>query len=414
MARKTDAKKAVAGLYDDLFPTSDPVPEETPATTSTRVDSKRGEVKTLLRDDLEPWEGNVRKRFDALYIADLGEDMRENGQLQNLVVRPHPDPEKRALGKHQIIVGENRWRGGAPQFGDITQFRCVARELTDIQALDLSFAENHKRKNLTALENARYFQKRLESGDADSFRAVARASNFERSRIHQFTQLLDLPGFILSEFENLELNEKHGRALLSLGAFPDEQRKLFREIERAAASSDESNRISGNTALKRAKTALDELQKEAETEKSASQKSVEKQSSAQTGNADDADFAANDAALASRDHESRAQKAGKGGVGQSAPASSGSGFATASGDGQNLKGVAPSVDYHRELNHAYQLVAGASRALSHISISRIEGGEVYALGFLKTEQNKLATEIKRIEQEIKKNEEKGAENAEKP
>jgi hypothetical protein len=55
------------------------------------------------------------------------------------------------------------------------------------------------------------------------------------------------------------------------------------------------------------------------------------------GNADDADFKENDAQLASRDHETRGQNAGQGGVGSSAPASSGVGFSTASSEGQNLK-----------------------------------------------------------------------------
>lgn len=404
MARK-NAKQAVAELYDDIFPAGDEAPEKEVSTRvdTPKTDKRRGIKKRMTRSELEPWEGNPRGERSEEELHEMGASLEEHGQLQSLLTRPHPDPGKRALGIEQVVAGVTRFLAGAAPFGDFPIYDVDSREMDDREALDAAYAENAKRNEMPALDHARYFARRMamEGGGEDSFRKVANASKFTHERIRQFVSLLSLPGLtenyqiepgsILGEFQRLKLNEKHGRALLTLQGFPDAQLSLLRQIERTA--------LSGNAAIDRAKTMLNDERASDEREKTASQKSVEKSSSAQKGNADDADFAASDAALASRDHETRGQKAGSGGVGSTAPVSSGSGFATASGDEQNLKPISL-IGAQMPLQRARVGVEAANLTLSGISISSIQGGESYQLGFLKAEHKRMGAEIARIAKEI--------------
>lgn len=355
MARKTDSKKAVAGLYDDLFPTGDEAETEVPTQVDTqKTDKKRGLKKRMTRAELEPWDGNPRSSRSEEELHEMGASLEEHGQLQSLLARPHPDSEKRALGIAQVVAGVTRYLGGGAPYGDFPIYDVDLREMDDKEALDAAYAENAKRNEMPPLDHARYFSRRMamEGGDEDSLRKISNASKFSHERIRQFVSLLSLPGAvdepgsILAEFHRLKLNEKHGRALSVLRAFPDAQLNLLRQIERAS--------LSGTAAMTKAQQMRDDETGEDPKPKKASQKSVEKQSGVQKGNDDDADFKENDDRLASRDHESRGQKAGQGGVGSSAPVSSGSGFASASGEGQNLK-AAPKPAPQSELIFAEQM-----------------------------------------------------------
>ncbi len=87
-------------------------------------------------------------------LSSLTEMIRDHGQLNPILVRPHPDAE----GRYQVAFGHRRLRAvkaiGRP-------VRAVVRRLTDEQLVIAQGQENHEREDLSFIEKA-LFAHRLE------------------------------------------------------------------------------------------------------------------------------------------------------------------------------------------------------------------------------------------------------------
>ena len=87
-------------------------------------------------------------------LSNLTEAIREHGQINPILVRPHPDVN----GRFQVAFGHRRLRAVA-SLG--RQIKAVVRELSDEQLVIAQGQENHERKDLSYIEKAR-FAHRLE------------------------------------------------------------------------------------------------------------------------------------------------------------------------------------------------------------------------------------------------------------
>jgi ParB family chromosome partitioning protein len=87
-------------------------------------------------------------------LADLTEAIREHGQFNPILVRPHPE----IAGRFQVAFGHRRLRA-VTSLG--RQIKSVVRDLTDEQLVIAQGQENHERKDLSYIEKAR-FAHRLE------------------------------------------------------------------------------------------------------------------------------------------------------------------------------------------------------------------------------------------------------------
>ena len=94
---------------------------------------------------------NYRKRFSAVALADLKEQIKAaGGVLEPIVVRPHPSIE----GAYEIIAGERRWRAAKDLFGEDYDMPIVIRDATDAEARALGIIENHARDDPSEIEEA--------------------------------------------------------------------------------------------------------------------------------------------------------------------------------------------------------------------------------------------------------------------
>jgi ParB family chromosome partitioning protein len=87
-------------------------------------------------------------------IANLTEAIREHGQINPILVRPHPE----AAGRFQVAFGHRRLQAVASLGRAV---KAVVRDLTDEQLVIAQGQENHERKDLSYIEKAR-FARRLE------------------------------------------------------------------------------------------------------------------------------------------------------------------------------------------------------------------------------------------------------------
>lgn len=93
-----------------------------------------------------------RLALDEAELAQLAEQIRENGQQVPILVRPHPDTK----GRYQVAYGHRRL-AAVRQLGQ--KVRAVVRDLTDDQLVVSQGQENNARTNLSYIERALFASK---------------------------------------------------------------------------------------------------------------------------------------------------------------------------------------------------------------------------------------------------------------
>ena len=230
--RRRSSAEAVDDVFDDLFAVG----------PSSESDLPRDRDAVLIERDLcDPHPNNPRQFYPEPGLISLGKSMREIGQQQNIVVRPHP--EKR--GRYQLVAGERRWRSAGSRYGDIPILRAVVKPLSDYEVARIMIEENERREDVTQIARARGLQQLYDVSPGThedgtiaaerraTWEEVAASVNLKRRSAARLVALLKLDEAIQERMEVLALTEKHGRALLMLQEFPEAQAKLLREIEPA-------------------------------------------------------------------------------------------------------------------------------------------------------------------------------------
>lgn len=102
-------------------------------------------VEYLRLDQLDVSPFQARKDFRA--VEELAADIRENGVLQPVLVRPTAD------GRYELVAGERRLR--ASRLAEQPTIPAVVREMSDLEARMHGLRENLQREDLNAYEVAR-------------------------------------------------------------------------------------------------------------------------------------------------------------------------------------------------------------------------------------------------------------------
>jgi ParB/RepB/Spo0J family partition protein len=157
------------------------------------------------------------EKWDALCAS-----MREHGQLQPLLVRELGECTDGTFS-YEIIAGERRWRAARAVGQD--RVKCLVRELTDREALEIILIENLEREDLDAVEEARGVKALIEQAGMAPGEVAARLS---RSLEWVTTRqgLLGLPEEVLTAVRRPVQDERHlglGTVQLILG-LPEEDR----------------------------------------------------------------------------------------------------------------------------------------------------------------------------------------------
>jgi len=101
------------------------------------------EYKEISVEDIIITGDNPRQLFDEESLRDLGKSMLDDGQLQEILVRPKGD-------KFELVTGERRVR--AAKLVGIPKLRARIEEIDDARVMELRLIENTQRKDLTDAE----------------------------------------------------------------------------------------------------------------------------------------------------------------------------------------------------------------------------------------------------------------------
>ncbi|MBT9473614.1 MAG: ParB/RepB/Spo0J family partition protein [Pseudomonadota bacterium] len=146
--------------------------------------------------------------FSETEVEELAASIREKGVLQPILVRPAPG----IPGEWEIVAGERRWR--ASQKAGLRVMPVLARELDDVQVLEIAVIENVQRANLNPIEEATAYQQLVEKFGRTQ-EAVADGVGKSRSHVANTLRLMNLPEVVRIHVLEGRLSAGHARAILT-------------------------------------------------------------------------------------------------------------------------------------------------------------------------------------------------------
>ena len=177
------------------------------------------EVVELYLDDIIPNRFQPREVFNEEALKELAASIKEHGIIQPIVVRKIGD-------KYEIIAGERRYK--ASTIAGMTKIPAIIRNLDDKEASKVALLENLQRKDLTAIEEARTYQKILEL-DSMTQEELGRTMGKSQAAIANKMRLLSLPDEVQEALLYDRISERHARGLLNLDT-SEEQINMLNKI----------------------------------------------------------------------------------------------------------------------------------------------------------------------------------------
>lgn len=155
-----------------------------------------------------------RQRYEG--IEELAENIRQNGLLQAPVARLFG-------GSYQLAFGHRRLRAyrllAEKHGGEWLRIPLVVMTLTDDQMARHAWSENHNREDVSAVEEARLFQ-RMINDFGFTQQEIADDVGKSRSAVANTLRLLQLPEAAQAMIDAGQITERHGRELLRLAGAP--------------------------------------------------------------------------------------------------------------------------------------------------------------------------------------------------
>ncbi len=169
-------------------------------------------MSTVQLMKIKPDSGQPRKHFDETKLQELAASMATDGLLSPILVRPEGD-------KLIIVHGERRYR--AARLLGWKEIPAIIEDMSSERAAILSLVENIQRRDLLPIEEARAFQRVMETQGL-THDELARAIGKSRSYVTQKMRLLKLPPHLSYFLDRGLLSEGHMRQILRLKNFyPD-------------------------------------------------------------------------------------------------------------------------------------------------------------------------------------------------
>ncbi len=179
------------------------------------------EVVELYLDDIIPNRFQPREVFHEEALKELSESIKKHGVIQPIIVRKIGD-------KYEIIAGERRYKATA--MAGLTKIPAIIRNLDDKEASKVALLENLQRKDLSAIEEARTYQKILEL-DSMTQEELGQTMGKSQAAIANKMRLLSLPDEVQEALLKDQISERHARSLLNLENSVDQVNMLKKVIE---------------------------------------------------------------------------------------------------------------------------------------------------------------------------------------
>jgi ParB family transcriptional regulator, chromosome partitioning protein len=194
--------------------------------SANAADAEGGKPRDLPLDQIDRNPFQTRSHVNEEQLAELAASIASNGVIQPVLVRPLPN------GRFQLIAGERRWR--ASQLAGKTTVPAFLRQVSDVQAMEITIIENLQRADLNPMEQARAFD-RLAREFHMTQEQMAQRTGKDRTTVANFLRLLRLPANVQARVESGELSFGHARTLLAF-EHAEEMEKAAQHIAKHSLS----------------------------------------------------------------------------------------------------------------------------------------------------------------------------------
>lgn len=180
--------------------------------------------------DITPSAMNPRKTFDKDSLAELAENIKNQGLLQPITVRPVPEEASVKINKdgsttsfkYEIVCGERRFR--ACKMNGMEYILGIVREMSDEEAYDAMITENLQRRDVDPIEEAFAFSELMKRGGKtkDIAARFGKSERFVQDRVR-------LNGLIDELKAVVRCGKMPIRAAFLIAKFSEEDQKEFYE-----------------------------------------------------------------------------------------------------------------------------------------------------------------------------------------
>ena len=212
-AAAMDKRRALGRGLESLLPSKPKTVEI--AASATAEPAPAGKPLEIAVEQIDRNPFQTRKGFDEAKLDELAASIKASGVVQPIVVRTGGD------GRYTLITGERRWL--ASQRAGKTTIPAIVREVSDVQAMEMTIVENLQRADLNPIEQAHAYE-RLSKEFKMTQEQMAERTGKDRASVGNFLRLLKLPVDVQYQVEAGELSFGHARALLGLP--PDQISKV--------------------------------------------------------------------------------------------------------------------------------------------------------------------------------------------
>lgn len=172
---------------------------------------------------------NPRKHFPQAELQELADSLKHDGQLQNIVVRPHT-LKTPAGPTYEIICGERRWR--AAKIAGLADLRCVVIHVTTAKAIELAGMENYRRKDLNEIEEGRWFKEMIDGAGFKTEQALGKHLGLSQPTVSNRLRLLTLPEEWQERVITQVIPATHARELIPWAKHPPVLETVEKKIKR--------------------------------------------------------------------------------------------------------------------------------------------------------------------------------------
>lgn len=201
-------------------------------------------LKKIELSKISPNPDQPRKLFEAGDLNDLANSIKNNGLMQPITVRPVGE------GRYELVAGERRWRAHCllAERGQLEGGAILAhvRQMDDTQRDIEAIIENLARADITPLEQARAFQRMLDT-DMSVEELSKKLGLNQPWRITEKTRLLNLAPEFLKMYERGHLGGEAAFEISRLTSHRD-QTRIIQMISRG--------QLTGYKAIKAAVSAV--------------------------------------------------------------------------------------------------------------------------------------------------------------
>lgn len=177
------------------------------------------EVVMVRLSDIIPNRFQPRLAFDEEALNELASSIKEHGIIQPLILRD--------LGnKYEIIAGERRYK--AASLAGLSEVPAIVGSMDDQTSAELALVENIQRKDLSAIEEAKSYQKILELGNLTQDELAKRMGKSQPTIANKM-RLLSLTNEVQVALMNNLISERHARCLLQIKD-EDKQKEVLNKV----------------------------------------------------------------------------------------------------------------------------------------------------------------------------------------